>query len=192
MFGIGSNLIQVSSETADDNANSDFERKAFVDGLTYLLRALPLDLDEMERDQLRAALPVNLARGETEDSGNATPDLSRSLLHRFVQLIVVQAILFVHLILPYAIFILRGAANVERKYKVSEAVVGHSITLANALSKRCTHLAEVALGVNNGNVVQGVSSVVAWTVEEVTRGITDGVGEGMLVMRVRDSASLSL
>lgn len=114
------------------------------------------------------------------------------MLHRSVQLVVVQFILFLHFILPYLLLFLKAVVTIERRFKVSEAVVGHSINLASAFGRQCTHIVDIVVKANEGKVGQGLSSVVAWTVEEVTRGISDGVGEGMVVTRLRDSSSPGL
>lgn len=76
--------------------------------------------------------------------------------------------------------LLRSAASVERRYKVSEAVIGHGMNCVNAIGRQCSHLAEIALKGNDSKV----GEVVTWAVEEVTRGISDGVGEGLVATRV--------
>ncbi|CAH0048781.1 unnamed protein product [Clonostachys solani] len=191
----GSSLIQGASEAASEGVNDTFERKAFVDGVTYLIRALPPNLDERELEQVKAALPANLSLPITEPAAHpramsppTTSGLPRSVLHRSVQLVVVQLILFMHFLLPYLLLFFRAVVTFERKFKVSEAVLEQGINLAGAFRRQCTHLVDAAVKVNDGKVGQGLSSVVAWIVKEVTRGITDGVGEGMVVTRLRDSS----
>ncbi|CAI6089919.1 unnamed protein product [Clonostachys chloroleuca] len=195
----GSSLIQGASEAASEGVNDTFERKAFVDGVTYLIRALPPNLDERELEQVKAALPVSLSLPITESATHpramsppATSGLPRSVLHRSVQLVVVQLILFLHFLLPYLILLFRTVVTFERKFKVSEAVFEQGINLAGAFRRQATRFVDAAVKVNDGKVGQGLSSVVAWIVKEVTRGIADGVGEGMVVTRLRDSTGLAL
>lgn len=187
-----------------ESQTRDFERKAFVDGLSYLLKALPTNLDVYESEQIRSSLPSYL-HSNMPDYGPARTEAvpgdpyhqhyhhhhqppghdHRSLLHRSVQHLVVNIFLFTHFILPYLIHLVKSLAVVERRYKVSETVVGHGVTLASAAGRQCSHLAGAVLNMNDGRVGQGLSRVVAWMVEEVTRGISDGVGEGLVVTRLK-------
>lgn len=123
-------------------------------------------------------------------SGVASPELGseapRSMVHRLVQSIVLNIFLLLHFLLPYIIVMLKSAASVERKYKISEAIVGRSRDCFTAAGRSCAHVAEVAFKTNDGRVGQGVSTIFMWTVEEVTRGISDGIGEGLLVTRLKE------
>lgn len=175
-----------------------------MDGVTYLLRGLPPNLDVYETEQIKAALPyqLNIAvekeRRRSEPIGGAqslsndrhTNDQHpsqhrRSLVHRAVQLLVVNLFLAIYFALPYLIFLIKSAASIERRYKVSETMVGHGMNLAGAAGRQCSQLAGAVLNMNDGKVGQGLSRAVAWTVEEVTRGISDGVGEGLVVTRLK-------
>lgn len=194
----GTNLIGMAAETGAEGQATDFERQAFVDGLTYLLRSLPANLDIYETEKIRSALPPQLydKLNNPMDLGSGQADAmrgdnqqnshhDRSLIRRIVQLVVVYMFLFAHFILPYLVLLVRSAASIERRYKVSETVMGHGMNLATAAGRQCSQLAGVVLNLNDGRVGQGVSRVVAWTVEEVTRGISDGVGEGLVVTRLK-------
>lgn len=194
----------MAADAGAEGQTTDFERRAFVDGLTYLLRGLPSDLDVYETEQIKSALPsqVNISmekeRRRSESLDGARP-LSkdrhtadqwpshghRSLVHRAVQLLVANLFLAIHFALPYLIFMIKSAASIERRYKVSETVVGHSLNLAGVAGRQCSQLAGAVLSMNDGKVGQGLSRAVAWTVEEVTRGISDGVGEGLVVTRLK-------
>lgn len=120
----------------------------------------------------------------------AGPGLPKSLVHRLVQMIVLNLFLLAHFLLPYIVTILKSMAKVEREYKISEMIVGHGMNCFNAAGKHCGRLVEVVLSANNGGdgrSDQSVSGTFSWAVEEVTRGISDGVGEGLIVTRPKDS-----
>ena len=176
---------------ADENAegNEAFQRKAYLDGLDYLLRSLPPDLDVSESEQIKAALRTKLARrdGPRSMSGASTPDLEtarpKSPLHRLVQLYVLYVIIMIRFIMPYVVVIFKAAASVERKYKLSEAIIGHGLSCFNALGRYCARVTQIFLTANGGKVGRRVSSSFEWTVEEVTRGISDGVGQGLVDTR---------
>lgn len=190
---LGTNLIGIAADTSADEGTEDFERKAYLDGLTYLLRSLPSDLDAYERNQIRTALPVRLTLKDRSaaKSGASTPysttGTQKSIVHRLVQAVVLNLFLLLHFTLPYVVTVLKSAASVERKYKVSEAIVCHGMSCFNAAGRHCAKAAEVVWTASESQVGQGVSSSFAWAVEEVTRGISDGVGEGLVATRARDS-----
>lgn len=201
----GSSLISIAAEASAEGQTADLERRAFVDGLTYLLRGLPSDLDVFETEQIRSALPTQLGAAaaidrnqqRTEFDGHTASQYGlglsqhhrrhddRSLVHRAVRLLVVNLFIVAHLILPYMILLFKAAASAERRYRVSETLVGHGINLAGSAGRRCSQLAGAVMGMNEGRVGRGLSKAVAWTVEEVTRGISDGVGEGLVVTRLK-------
>lgn len=186
-------MVGIAADARREEESESFERKAYIDAVTYLLRGLPEDLDEYEADMILSALPTQLASNEVVLSrpSVASPlagyGLQKSLLHRLVQMVVLNLFLLTHFLLPYIITILKSAAKVERKYKVSETIVGHGMNCFNAAGRHCGRVAEVVLAASDGRPEQSVSGTFSWAVEEVTRGISDGVGEGLVVTRLKDS-----
>ncbi|EGU84299.1 hypothetical protein FOPG_12550 [Fusarium oxysporum f. sp. conglutinans race 2 54008] len=184
----GTNLVNISidgGKAAVAEEDIAFERKAFVDGVTYLLKALPQELDEGELRRIQCALPeqVNqsdmaLARAEP-DSNRIHPSQSRSIIHRGVQMTVVNLIFFLSFLMPYLLLLVRCAARLERKYKISEKVVGHGVDLVNTIGKQSALLTEAIGQMNDGKVAQALLEVFVWTVDGVTQGISDGLGEGL-------------
>jgi hypothetical protein len=187
----GTNLVNISidgGKAAVAEEDIAFERKAFVDGVTYLLKALPQELDEGELRRIQCALPeqVNqsdmaLARAEP-DSNHIHPSQSRSIIHRGVQMTVVNLIFFLIFLMPYLLLLVRCAARLERKYKISEKVVGHGVDLVNTIGKQSALLTEAIGQMNDGKVAQALLEVFVWTVDGVTQGISDGLGEGLLMV----------
>ncbi|RBA17245.1 hypothetical protein FPRO05_01969 [Fusarium proliferatum] len=184
----GTNLVNISidgGKAAVAEEDVAFERKAFVDGVTYLLKALPQELDEGELRRIQCALPeqVNLsdmalARAES-DSQRVGPSQPRSIIHRGVQMTVVNLIFFLSFLMPYLLLLVRCAARLERKYKISEKVVGHGVDLVNSIGKQSASLTEAIGQMNDGKVAQALLEVFVWTVDGVTQGISDGLGEGL-------------
>ena len=187
-------MISIASDAHSYEDNDVLERKAYLDGLNYMLRSLPSNLSVYEIDQIQEALPHRLTIREVNHvrSGTTTPaagqDMPKSIVHRLVHAFVLNVFLVVHFLLPYIMVILKSAASVERKYKVSEAVVGHSMNCFNAAGRQCARVVEVALKANEGKVGREVSSTFAWTIEEVTRGVSDGLGEGFHTTRLRNAS----
>lgn len=112
--------------------------------------------------------------------------MEKTIVHRLVQAIVLNIFLLATLVLPYVVIVVKSVARVERRYKVSEAIVGRSVSCFKAAGRHCARAAETVLTANDGKLGQGVSSSFAWAVEEVTRGISDGVGEGLAVTRWKE------
>ncbi|KAM0225297.1 hypothetical protein ACHAPA_000664 [Fusarium lateritium] len=166
-----------------------FERKAFVDGVTYLLKALPQDLDEGELKRIQCALPdqvtqPDLALTRTDHISNQiTPSQPRSIIHRGVQMTVVNLIFVLSFLAPYLLLLVRYAARLERKYKISEKLVGHGVEIVNSIGKQSASLTEAIGQMNDGKVAQALLEVFVWTVDGVTQGISDGIGESMVGSR---------
>ncbi|KAH7113439.1 hypothetical protein EDB81DRAFT_848759 [Dactylonectria macrodidyma] len=166
-----------------------FERKAFIDGLTYLTKALPQDLDVCELRRIQSALPghvTHLDLGAVRPRAGSTQSASsqpRSILHRGVQMTVVNLISFLSFLVPYLMYLLRYAARMERKYKVSETVVGHGLDFVNSIVKQSASFTETMCRMNDGKVGQALLE--AWTVDGVAQGISGGVGEGLSIVGAR-------
>ncbi|KAK2005575.1 hypothetical protein LZ32DRAFT_664272 [Colletotrichum eremochloae] len=161
----------------------DFERKAFLDGVEYILKALPSDLNEHELHRLRTSTPSNFIPPTPPGSRAYSPSRGtnngRSILHRGVQTAVVNIFLIIHLALPYLILLLRLAARTEREYRISENLVGAGMGLANAIGSKGMRITGALCNVGDGRLGQALTEAIAWTVEGFTGGLSDGVGEGL-------------
>lgn len=164
----------------------DFERKAFLDGVEYILKALPSDLNEHELHRLRTSTPSNFipppSPGGRAYSPSRGANNGRSILHRGVQIAVVNIFILIHLALPYIILMLRLAARTEREYRISENLVGAGMGLANAIGSKGMRITGALYNVGDGRLGQALTEAVAWTVEGLTGGLSDGVGEGLSIV----------
>lgn len=195
----GANLVSISVDGGPAVAGEDvtFERKAFIDGVTYLLKGLPHDLEPSEIDRIRSVMPEGIAIPSDvvtvqRQTGSPQPGPSqpRSLLHRGVQVAVVNVIIIFSFLLPYFMYLLRYIARTERKYKVSESLVGHGMDLVSAVGKQGIYITESIGQMNDGKVRQGLLEVLTWTVDSVTSGISEGVGEGLSIVGARSTAAM--
>ncbi|KAF5007262.1 hypothetical protein FDECE_6415 [Fusarium decemcellulare] len=190
----GANLVNISidgGKPAVAEEDVTFERKAFIDGVTYLLKALPQNLDDCELKRIQSALPeevnqsnLKLIRPEAGPSP-AVPCQPRSILHRGVQMTVVNLIFFLSFLMPYLLYLIRCAARLERKYKVSETVVGHGLDFVNSIGKQGASLTETLGQMNDGKFGQALLEAFIWTVDGVSQGISDGLGEGLSIVGSR-------
>ncbi|KAH8754394.1 hypothetical protein F5883DRAFT_431357 [Diaporthe sp. PMI_573] len=201
----GTSLVKISidgGKPAVAEEDVTFERKAFIDGVTYLLKALPQDLDVYELRRIQSSLPkdvnlysdfqhvAHLDLGAVQPGAGSTQSASgqpRSILHRGVQITVVNLIFVLSFLLPYLMYLLRYAARMERKYKVSETVVGHGPDFVNSIGKQSVSLTETMCRMNDGKVGQALLEAFIWTVDGVAQGISDGLGEGLSIVETRST-----
>ncbi|KAM6514066.1 hypothetical protein FALCPG4_015238 [Fusarium falciforme] len=163
----GTSLVNISidgGKPAVAEEDVTFERTAFIDGVTYLLKALPQDLDVCELRRIQSALPEDVAHLDLEavQPGRDGPaqcasGRPRSILHRSVQITVVNLIFVLSFLLPYLMYLIRYIARMERKYKVSETVVGHWLDLVNSIGKQSLSLTETMCQMNEGENWTGSS-----------------------------------
>ncbi|ROT40705.1 hypothetical protein SODALDRAFT_376471 [Sodiomyces alkalinus F11] len=184
-------LISVSQETARQpiaRSGAAFERKTFLDGVEYIMKALPEDLTEQELGRLRRSTPFRLFTDADESLGSPhgyprpSPDQGRqpkSLLHRLVQTLVIHMFILAHLALPYIVLLLRLVARTEREYKISANVVSAGVGFANALGSQGIRVTGTVCSMGDGRVGQVLADGVTWVVEGFTAGLTDGVAEGL-------------
>ncbi|RKU46804.1 hypothetical protein DL546_007257 [Coniochaeta pulveracea] len=165
-----------------------FERNAYLDGLSYLLRGLPKDLDPKEVATLRKALPESVAKSPSAGRSSAfrprsfdgpSDDGQPTLLQQMLRLVVARAIVWFCIIWPYVLLLLRMGAHYERKYKVSEQLLGGGIVLLNAIGERSSAVSRVIGSMGDGAVGRIVTDAFAWTVQGVATGVSEGVEEGL-------------
>lgn len=188
--------MNISIDRGDPAVAEDdimFERRAFIDGVTYLLKALPQDLDAYEVRRIESVLPKDVAEYLTTTPSGAgssarrfsRPSQPRSILHRGVRMTVVTMIFIWSILMPYLMYLLRSAARVERKYKLSETFVSHGMEFVNSIGKQSVSLTESMCQMNDGKVGQALTEALIWTVDGVAQGISDGVGEGLSIVSAR-------
>ncbi|KAH7353412.1 hypothetical protein B0T11DRAFT_117440 [Plectosphaerella cucumerina] len=196
----GMSLMHVAQDEARQpmaGSGPDFERKAFLDGAEYILKSLPENLTTQELERLRASMPPGMFPSYTTSPGGGPaypPGYYRpggpgkSVLHRCVQAAVVHLFILLQLALPYVIILLRLALRTEREYKVSQNVVHASITLANAIGASGVRITGSLCNMGDGRLGQMLVDTAAWTIEGVTGGLTEGVGEGLVMVGLNAQA----
>lgn len=183
--------VDESKNAGTSNAyDAAFERRAYLDGLSYLLQGLPRDLDASEAAVLRKALPSVMSESLSSSSNGSSPrpqmffsrqgdDGTPTLLQRGMKVVVATAIAWFCIVWPYVLLLLKLGAHYERKYKVSEQLLGRGIVLANALGKKSVAVSQVIGKMGDGMVGHVLNGAVAWTVHGVASGISEGVEEGL-------------
>ncbi|KUI68838.1 hypothetical protein VM1G_04394 [Cytospora mali] len=177
-------LSDVRSSTAQGHPGSDStDRKAYVQGVAWLIHGLPEDLDQHERTELMRAMPPALLGEAYKISPSASrssypsSEDHRSLMHRAVQAVVAQLMVPFQLMWVYLIVLLGRAVQLERKYRVTEQVVRHSGELGYTVGKRGVRLSEAIYSHGGARIGQLVTGAVTYTAEGLVRGISDGIRE---------------
>ncbi|CAJ2513610.1 Uu.00g017290.m01.CDS01 [Anthostomella pinea] len=160
-----------------------FSRKAYIDGLAYMLQALPDDLDEHESSVLRRALPEAVASPDEDATGatasqrqralvagpQTTPE--RSFLHHSVAGLVANIVLVAYLLLSVMMFLVRVGAQYERQHHLSRQLAARGLVLGARI-----------YALSDGRVGRAMTDLAAWAVENVTGGIQDGIGQGLFMI----------
>lgn len=187
----------LSSESHSPTAQLN-DRRAYVQGVAWLLQGLPEDLDAYERNELVRAMPDCLLEEiEAERNGNASsphqqqltrrernpratppppstePYDDRSLVQRTVAAVVVQLMFPLQIFWAYFMILLSRAFYLERKYKVTEQVVKHSGELGYTMGKRGVKLTGTIYNNGGSRVGQGL----LYVADGLVKGIRDGIQE---------------
>lgn len=179
------------------------DRKAYVQGVAWLVHGLPEDLDKHERTELIRAMPPALleeahrtptsqpaARPSYPSSSSTSPssnyaylmgggvgDAGRTLVQRAARALVVQLLVPLHLLWAYVVVLLGRAVQLERKYKVTEQVVRHSGELGYEVGRGGVKLSGVIYNHGGARVGHLVTNMVAYTADGLVKGISDGIRE---------------
>src|SRR5882757_2368883 len=127
-----------SSNLADPTYSRSFNRKVYVDIVSYLLKGLTRDLNDTEIETLSESMPVTL-REATRRTDDMKPVVRKqtgcgTILHRGTQIIITELMVWVWVMCPHMLFLLRRILYYQ--YKISENIIRRGATLANAASLR--------------------------------------------------------
>ncbi|KAF2238236.1 hypothetical protein EV356DRAFT_301767 [Viridothelium virens] len=179
-----------------------FSRHLYVDGLTYLLRALPEDLTAEEYLRIRAALPIK-ARGcrltliSQDQSLVARPEEVApvkassedvSAIHRFFAFVTIQFFLIIHYLLPYVKLLLAFMYRYERENRVCERVVRSTLDAIDSVGQRSIEMVGAVCKLNDGKVGQAMQEFGSWWIQGMAGGLHEGIGEGLAIVGATPSS----
>ncbi|KAI0111901.1 hypothetical protein F4814DRAFT_450574 [Daldinia grandis] len=186
----GSFLQQSASQ---ETADLTFARKSYIDGVAYMLKALPDDMDEYEASIIYRALPKSCAqldmngqsKGDLGRSGWRPSDRAKTFLHSAVQGFVTGLVIFVYLLLSFFAIVIRAGAYYERQYNISQYIISSSFIFATTVGKQSGALSEKISAISEGKLGKAMSELAAWTIESVAGGVQDGIGQGLQLIEQR-------
>jgi hypothetical protein len=200
-------LRNAGYEAQQAHTDTRLVRSLYINGLLYLLEALPGDLSSEEVRSVQSRLPepiksALLARpatpageqeqGPADDLNAQCARLGRpdpSLLHRLLSTCIVCCFLVIQFLIPYAKTLLRNVYHYERSHRITERLVSATLDAADRLGKGGVNLGSAMSGLGKGRVGAALSGLAAWWIEGVAGGIYEGVGEGMVVLGAVRSAN---
>lgn len=182
------------------------DRKAYVQGVAWLVHGLPDDLDKHERTELIRAMPPTLldeahrtpvsrqqappypSSSTTSSSssssaygylvgGGGVSEAGVTLVQRAFRALVMQLLIPLHMLWAYVVVLLGRAVQLEREYKVAEQVVKHSGELGYGVGRGGVRLSGVIYNHGGARVGHLVTNVVAYTADGLVKGISDGIRE---------------
>lgn len=166
--------------------DSSLERRAYVDGVSYLLRGLPHDLGETEVTMLTKALPLSVAGVFPPNAANVLQSGQRnngyqkpSMLHKTTRNIVARAIVCFCIMWPYILALLRWMAAFERKHRVSDQLMAQAIAMVTACGTWAVAMSEAICSKGDGRLGQALLETVTWAVHDMVAGVSEGLQDGL-------------
>lgn len=187
-------LRNASFEAQQPNSDARLVRSLFIDGVGYLLEALPSDLTNGEARLIHDRLPDAIKANPNEFPGSSSQNNpvnpnTPSYLHRLIATLIVYGFIFAQLILPYAKVLLNSIYTYERRYRVTERVLAVALETADGVGKGAGNIGSTLTTLSEGRIFTGISSLTAWTIESVAGGVYDGVNEGLVVLSATHPAA---
>lgn len=185
-----------SQQGCDDGA---FIRKSFIDGVSYLLRALPDNLDKHELATIEQSLPTQclLVRSVDQQTDSSLQMYQQdqppqqqqqqreegpleALLRHAVRKAALQFVLVVYLFARLVTVLIRMAAHYEAKYNISSQVFERSVVVANgAVQCGVMFAAKIGNTGDGGRLGQALARAGLWTLDLMTGAIQEGLSEGI-------------
>ncbi|CAK7212047.1 hypothetical protein SEUCBS140593_001374 [Sporothrix eucalyptigena] len=196
------NLQNALREAGDPDRVPELERQIYVESIAYLLRGLPNDLQDGELAQLRSAAPEGLLNVQefsfpgpmtAEHLGiygsmlppGATISMSgtphkvyykkRSLPHIATHWLVTKIYALILLLIPIAISLAQWAIEMERKYRVPEAVLSCATALALMLYRNLVELYVSVCSMGDGSVGRAFDDGTIYLANGIVAGFREAV-----------------
>jgi hypothetical protein len=185
------NLLRSAGfEAQQPSADTRLVRSLYINGLAYLLEALPPDLSRDEVRGIQERLPDAVKASFVEGNQPAAPNTpgrlpapnQSSYLHRIIATCIVYGFIWVHFLIPYARTLLQSLYRYERHHRFTERILAATLHTADNIGKGSHNISSILLALSEGRVGAAVTNLTAWLIESVAGGVYDGVGEGLVVL----------
>ena len=178
--GEGCRLVErARQEAASVGGDQHLTRKMYIDGIGYLLKALP-DLSPQESMQLVACLPDSLQACASQPTAeqlqveNADAEANQNnYIYRLVTAMTLYGILLASLLIPFLERCAAAAYRYDRRYRISERALDTSTRGISALAKGAF------TSFNEGRSGQMALGMMLYAVDGASRGVLDGYDEAL-------------
>lgn len=109
-----------------------------------------------------------------------------SLIHRVVAALVLQLVAPLQILWSLLIALLTLCVRLERRYGLGEQIVRHAVDVGYALGKTGVRLSGKVYSNGGARAVTTVTGTVAYVVDGVLKGVSDGVREAWLEVQQAD------
>ena len=173
--------------SADGNGIMNYARvrEEYIDGVKYLLKALPPNLTETELDKLDSALPAELQEIAEQRQARRN-DLRRrrksNLLSKSISWAILRSAMLLSILLPLLLGFLGFCLRYERENHLTEKFVDLATSALNSLQKREPELLACVSHFGHGRVGKVLIGGTAWVIDGVVQGVADGAGRSASVL----------
>ncbi|KAI0432549.1 hypothetical protein F5Y09DRAFT_339608 [Xylaria sp. FL1042] len=189
----GMNIHRIAYLNKEDPT---FSRKSYIDGMAYMLMALPSNLSDQEAAMIREAIPPYIADANLVGGGNdraigwrSPPGGRTGGLQGFIAMLVAVLVVLIHLTLSYASVVVRVGAHYERKHNISQQIVSRGFVIASAVGRHSIVLSAKICALKDGPVAKAVGNIASRAIESVAAGIQEGIGQGLVMIDTRPRPS---
>lgn len=178
---------QLTTCASEEMRDADFERRSYIDGVAYFLKACPDNLTELETDIFLRSAPWLADRQwpERRMALRRPTDRGSTILRRAVQYVTMVLVVLAHAAWITLLGIGRVGTYYEKQYNIGNQILTHGSVVANAVGKHSMVISERMSSMSDGKVGQSVSRFAAWTVDSFTGGVSDGYGAGIVMINRR-------
>lgn len=143
-------------------------RSAYIQGVAWLLAALPRDLDDHEHAELQRALPDSLRLRLRQDERQAHIR-RRSVIHHAVAILCLQLYALSRLVLA----LVEHVVQWDRRYRVTECASQWSARMALMVGRGLVVVLGLLYAHGGARLSAGVAGAVGYVVNEVAKGVHD-------------------
>lgn len=173
--GEGCRLIECAGrEAVSGDEDPELARKMFIDGLGYLLKALP-DLTPDETAQLSNYLPRSLKPTSEQQMNEPAPSDSEgegedevNYIYNFVTFATMYGVLFGSLMLPILERLVAAMYQCDQRYKIRSRVANTTTQTLSSIAK------SVFASLNEGRSGQIALGLSLYAIQGASRGFLDG------------------
>ena len=160
-------------------------REEYIDGVKYLLKALPPNMTQTELDKLDSALPAELQEIAEQRQARRNELRRRrksNLLSKTISWTILRAAMLLSIFLPLLLGLLGFCLRYERDNRLTEKFVDLATSGLNTLQKREPELQACVSRFGHGRVGKALIGGTAWFIGGVVQGVADGAGRSAPVL----------